>query len=99
MTAALMKKARLLISIDSMAIHMASAMQLPVVAIFGPTNEKIWSPWGVSSKIVALDFQDSPSFGCRPCGLDGCAGSKLSHCLYAIPASNITKAALNFLTE
>jgi heptosyltransferase-3 len=99
MTAALMKKARLLISIDSMAIHMASAMQLPVVAIFGPTNEKIWSPWAVSSKIVALDFQDSPSFSCRPCGLDGCAGSKVSQCLYAIPASNITKAALNFLTE
>ncbi len=99
MTAALMKRARLLISIDSMAIHMASAMQLPVVAIFGPTNEKIWSPWAVSSKIVVLDFQDSPSFGCRPCGLDGCAGSKVSQCLYAIPASNITKAALNFLTE
>ncbi len=99
MTAALMKKARLLISIDSMSIHMASAMRLPVVALFGPTDDRIWSPWQVPWKNLALDFHDSPSFGCRPCGLDGCAGSKVSQCLYAIPALNITKAALDFLTE
>lgn len=99
MTAALMKKAQLLISIDSMSIHMASAMQLPVVALFGPTDDRIWSPWRVAWKNLALGFHDSPSFGCRPCGLDGCAGSKVSQCLYAIPASNITKAVFDFLTE
>jgi heptosyltransferase III len=99
MTAALMKRARLLISIDSMAIHMASAMQLPVVALFGPTDDQVWSPWAVSSSVLALSAEDSPSFTCRPCGLDGCAGSKISQCLHAIPSSKIIKAAFDLLSK
>ncbi len=99
MTTALMKRACLLISIDSMAIHMASAMQLPVVAIFGPTNEKIWSPWSVPSRIIALNADDSASFSCRPCGLDGCAGSKISQCLHAISSSKIINAAFDLLSK
>ena len=99
MTAALMKRARLLISIDSMAIHMASAMQLPLVAIFGPTNEKIWSPWSVPFRILALNTDDSASFSCRPCGLDGCAGSKISQCLQAMPAKKITDAVFDLLAQ
>ncbi len=99
MTAALMKRARLLISIDSMAIHMASAMQLPVVAIFGPTNDKVWSPWSVPSRILTLNSDDSPSFSCQPCGLDGCAGSKISQCLQAMPVKKITDAVFDLLTQ
>jgi heptosyltransferase III len=99
MTAALMKKARLLISVDSMAIHMASAMRLPVVALFGPTNEQVWAPWSVRSTVLALSYNDSPSFSCRPCGQDGCAGSKLSQCLYAIPASKIIDVAYKLLAK
>ena len=99
MTAALMKRARLLISIDSMAIHMASAMQLPVVAIFGPTNDKVWSPWSVPSRILTLNSDDSPSFSCRPCGLDGCAGSKISQCLQAMSVKKITDAVFDLLTQ
>jgi len=99
MTAALMKKAQLLISIDSMAIHMASAMRLPVVALFGPTDDQVWLPWAVSSRVIALTSKDSPSFSCRPCGLDGCAGSKVSQCLYAITPSKITEAAFELLNE
>lgn len=99
MTAALMKRASLLISIDSMSIHMASAMQLQVVALFGPTNEKVWAPWSVPSKVIAMSGSDSPSFNCRPCGSDGCGGSKISQCLYAIHASKITDAAFEILTQ
>jgi len=91
-SAALIKKSDLLISIDSMAIHLASAVQTPVVAIFGPTDERIWSPWRVEHRIVALSEDDSPSFACRPCGLDGCAGSKVSQCLMAVEAKRILSA-------
>ncbi len=75
-----------------MSIHLASALQTPVVAIFGPTDEKIWSPWQVAHKVVALSEDDSPSFACRPCGLDGCAGSKVSQCLMAVEAKQILSA-------
>jgi heptosyltransferase-3 len=91
-SAALIKKSDLLVSIDSMSIHLASAVQTPVVAIFGPTDEKIWSPWQVEHRIVALSEDDSPSFACRPCGLDGCAGSKVSQCLMAVEAKRLLSA-------
>lgn len=91
-TAALIQAADLLVSIDSMAIHMASAVQTPVIALFGPTDDKVWSPWRVKHIVLALDGNDAPSFACRPCGLDGCAGSKISQCLYAISASQILAA-------
>ena len=91
-TAALVQQADLLVSIDSMAVHMTSALQTPVVALFGPTDEKIWAPWQVSHKVVTLGAGDSPSFSCRPCGLDGCAGSKVSQCLVAITPAQILVA-------
>jgi heptosyltransferase-3 len=97
--AALIKKSDLLVSIDSMSIHLASAVQTPVVAIFGPTEEKIWSPWRVEHRIVALSEEDSPSFACRPCGLDGCAGSKISQCLMAVEAKRILFAIDDLLAS
>jgi heptosyltransferase III len=42
--------------------------------------------------VVALGAGDSPSFACRPCGLDGCAGSKVSQCLVAITPAQILVA-------
>ncbi len=90
--AALIQRADLLVSIDSMAVHMASALQTPIVAIFGPTDDRIWAPWQVSHRVLALGASDSASFACRPCGLDGCAGSKASQCLYAITPAQILAA-------
>ena len=98
-TAALLQRADLLVSIDSMAIHLASALQTPVVALFGPTGEAIWAPWQVPHRVVALGADISPSFACRPCGLDGCAGSKVSQCLVALPASKILSACDDLLNE
>jgi heptosyltransferase-3 len=96
-TAALYKLADLLISIDSMSIHLAGALKIPVVAIFGPTNEKNWAPWKVKHRIVSLSEEDSPSLSCRPCGLDGCGGSKVSHCLTLVPSKMISTAAFDLL--
>jgi heptosyltransferase-3 len=95
--ASLIKLSDLVISIDSMAIHLASALKKPLLAIFGPTDDRKWSPWKVKHKILALGEIDSPSFGCRPCRLDGCGGSKISQCLISMPNSYVVKNALNFL--
>lgn len=98
-TAALLECSDLLISIDSMIIHLASAINTPVIAIFGPNNEKNWAPWKVPHKIIALSEKDSPSFACRPCGYDGCGGSKISNCLQGIKSDLIVKNALAILAS
>lgn len=41
---ALIKKARLLVTVDSAPMHLAAAMQTPQVALFGPTNPHHWRP-------------------------------------------------------
>jgi len=97
MTASLMSRVDLLISIDSMSIHMASAMNKPVVALFGPTDEKVWGPWMVPHIILPNSQNLAPSFSCRPCGLDGCAGTKVSQCLYAISSEEVLSAVNQLL--
>jgi heptosyltransferase III len=90
---ALLARARLFIGLDSVAMHMAAAVGTPCVALFGPSNEQIWGPWQVPHRVVS-----SADFPCRPCGLDGCGGGKISYCLQAIQAEDIVNAAMELLS-
>lgn len=91
--AALTARARLFVGVDSAPMHIAAAMQTPVVALFGPSGEQQWGPWEVAHRIVKSD-----KHACRPCGLDGCGGSKRSDCLEALPASKVLSAAMELLS-
>jgi heptosyltransferase-3 len=42
---ALIASAKALICVDSVPLHIASAVKTPVVALFGPTSETNWGPW------------------------------------------------------
>lgn len=84
----LLKNASLLISVDSLAIHLASAHQVPIVAVFGPSGELNWRPWNTRHFIV----EQGNLYPCRPCGMDGCAGSKVSECLRTLPATRLVQA-------
>jgi heptosyltransferase-3 len=81
---AVIEGASVLLTVDSVPLHMASALQTPVVALFGPTSEIKWGPWHhARSRVV------TSSHSCRPCGLDGCGGSKRSDCLAGYVLQNI----------
>jgi heptosyltransferase III len=85
--AALIQLSRCLICVDSVPLHMASALKTPVVVLFGPSCDQNWGPWmHPQSRIVAQPFS------CRPCHRDGCGGSKMSDCLYTLPTSSILAA-------
>lgn len=73
-----------LITVDSVALHMASALQVPVVALFGPTSEENWGPWRHPKALVVAEKRE-----CRPCRLDGCGGSKRSDCLWTLSPRDI----------
>src|SRR6266581_967030 len=73
---ALIDACRCLICVDSLPLHMASALKRPCVALFGPSSEIAWGPWrNPDARVVAQNHS------CRPCNLDGCGGSKVSDCL------------------
>lgn len=91
--AALSARARLFIGVDSAPMHIAAAVGTPVVALFGPSGDKEWGPWGVPSRIIT-----SPTHACRPCGMDGCAGSKVSDCLVSLPLEPVWQAVQELLS-
>lgn len=76
--AALTSFARLFIGVDSAPMHIAAAMQTPLVTFFGPSGDVEWAPWQVPHRILKQNI------ACRPCGWDGCGGGKLSECLTMI---------------
>lgn len=85
--AALTAQAKLFIGVDSAPMHIAAAMQTPVVALFGPSGDKEWGPWMTPHRIITSDHS------CRPCGQDGCGGGKISECLTTLPVSQVLAAA------
>ena len=87
---ALAARARLFFGADSAPMHIAAAMGTPVVALFGPSNERAWGPWGVPHRVV------SSGHPCRPCENDGCGGSKVSECLTTLAVERV-HAAINDL--
>lgn len=92
--AALSSRAKLFIGVDSAPMHIAAAMQTPVVALFGPSGELEWGPWRVPHRVVA-----SGEHPCRPCGNDGCGGGKVSECLTRLPVEAALAAVDSLLAR
>ena len=59
------------VSNDSGAMHLAAALGVPVVAIFGPTDERVTAPLGRDRRHRDADVLTHPVF-CRPCMLRDC---------------------------
>ncbi len=90
--AALTARACLFLGVDSAPMHIAAAVGTPVVALFGPSGDQEWAPWGVPARVVA-----SQNHPCRPCGLDGCGGGKVSDCLESLGAERVLGDCLDLL--
>ncbi|MCF8031749.1 MAG: putative lipopolysaccharide heptosyltransferase III [Desulfarculaceae bacterium] len=83
----LIAEARLFAGADSAPMHMAAALQVPVLTMFGPSGEAMWGPWQVEAEVLAGDCPE------HPCGRDGCDGSKVSRCLEEMPLARVSAAA------
>ena len=90
---ALTARARLFVGVDSMPMHLAAAAGTPSVALFGPSGEDEWRPWRVPHRVV------SSGHACRPCGNDGCGGSKVSECLTTLGVDEVYAAVQELLTR
>jgi len=88
---ALAGQAALFVGVDSMPMHLAAAMGTPTVALFGPSGEAEWGPWNVPNRVVRS------AHTCRPCGLDGCGGGKVSDCLTVLSVEAVHAAAQELL--
>ena len=88
--AGLLASCQAFVSNDSGAMHLAAAAGVPVVAIFGPTDERVTAPLGNHDMIIHQVF-------CRPCMLRDCP---IDHrCMRRISVDTVFDAVSRRLSE
>ena len=87
----LIKNSMLVISGDSGPMHIAASLNIPVIAIFGPTNPRKWGP--VSNNSVVLSINED----CKYCYKTHCP--KNSICLKKIKPDVVIKTIQKHLNE
>ena len=102
--AALISEADLFVGVDSAPMHMAAALDTPVVALFGPSGAWDWGPWpnGWTGGDTPYPAQNGvqrvgphvvvqAQRPCVPCGQAGCDNSKRSACLVELPVAAVIR--------
>ncbi|HZN86191.1 MAG TPA: glycosyltransferase family 9 protein [Burkholderiales bacterium] len=106
-TADLLRRAALYVGPDTATTHLAAACGTPTVALFGPTDPRLWGPHPKGGlqrpyeKVAAIQFRDKvsllqePSLACVPCQGEGCDKHPESHseCLDRMSAARVIDAA------
>jgi len=105
-TGFLLSRAKVYAGPDTMVTHMAAALGVPTVALYGPTNPVKWGPWpkGCVSDSSPYAMKGSQRAGnvillqgegeCVPCGEEGCDKriESLSKCLLELPLERVIGA-------
>ena len=89
---AVLSRCRLLICNDSGPMHIATALGVPVVAVFGPTEPAWFGPLGQENRVVS-----QPGFWCRPC-FDYCLFDQ-PYCLRTIGVESVFEASVAALNS
>ncbi|MBS0246927.1 MAG: glycosyltransferase family 9 protein [Proteobacteria bacterium] len=103
--AGLLGMARVFIGPDTSVTHLAAACGAPTVALFGPTDPRLWGPWPVGG--LSEMWRDAGAvqqrgnvwlvqhaFPCVPCQLEGCERrlGSASACLDALAPQHVMVA-------
>jgi len=82
---------RVFLTNDSGAMHIASALGIPTVAVFGATDDTTTGPTGALARVVREHAE------CSPCLLRECP---IDHrCMTAVTAERVVREALELLEE
>jgi ADP-heptose:LPS heptosyltransferase len=85
--AAVISLASLYLGNDSGPTHLAAALRVPLIALFGPTDPAVWRPLGENVKVIR-----HPS-GCSPCARESRTQCKRNICMEGVPVDTVLDAA------
>jgi len=88
--AALIKHCKVYISADSAPLHVAAAMQVPVIALFGPTDSRRHMPPSVKNAVFQKPLK------CAPC-YSGVCKIKTHACMNEIAPEEVAKKVLQLM--
>ena len=94
--AALFRRARLVIAIDSGPLHLAAMLGAPVVGLYGPADPVEFGPWGAPDRrrIVRTQLPCSP---CRTLVDPPCGRAAEPRCVTEISVEAVLAAAAELL--
>ncbi len=81
------KRARVFIGNDSGPTHLAAALGVPVVVIFGSSDSQVWHPWKSRFELVQNRFD------CNPCPGYRCLVYSEPQCILSVEAGQVKAAA------
>lgn len=89
--AALMGRAALVLGVDSGPLHLAAAMSVPTVHLYGPGDDARFGPWGDPARHVIVHAD----IWCRPCGVFSACPRGLAQpaCMEQIAVAPVIAAA------
>ena len=96
---AVMKRCNVFVTNDSSLMHIASALQLKIVAIIGPTNTNYIYPWKTQHKIVSLNLDCSPCFIYSPRPLICNRNDVKFKCIKELDVERVYAAVLEFMNK
>ena len=88
---ALLSECAFLVTNDSGPMHIAAALGVPLVAIFGPTDWRKTSPWTPRARTVRVDVN------CSPCRDREC--DRGHECMLGVTAEMVVSAARDLMAE
>jgi heptosyltransferase II len=88
---ALIQRCRVMVCNDSGLMHAASALNIPLVALFGSTDLHRTGPWGGISRVINKDFP------CSPCLKKVCPETRT--CMEAITVDEVWEILMNMKAQ
>lgn len=82
----LISGARLFVGNDSGPAHVAAALAIPTVVIFGSSNSAVWGPWRTVSAVVET------AWDCKPCKGDRCYEFDEPRCILSVETAQVERA-------
>jgi heptosyltransferase-3 len=109
----LLRGAALYVGPDTATTHLAAACGTPTVALFGPTDPRIWGPWPASGLDAAYEkvathqprgnvtMLQNAALPCVPCQQEGCERHRGSHsdCLDQLDTRTVLDAVDGMLVR
>ncbi len=83
--AGVLKRASLMVSNDNGPMHMAAALGVPVVGLFGPSDPAVWGPWGEGHRVFYKNLD------CRACFHPDCFRGE-ENCMMQISLEEVWEA-------
>jgi ADP-heptose:LPS heptosyltransferase len=91
--AAILERCSVYVGNDSGITHLAASVGTPTLALFGPTDFRIWGPQNENVKCLSCIYP------CAPCAPKEMAECQDQVCLESLPVATVKKALLSLLSQ